>query len=150
MTSRTSTITRPVSAAMCIMPQSLWSLASKSRSCICLDLVAANCRNRAARLRLRPCTAWSMRAHTEAMSRKWTHDGDDMKELSNGTVRIAYDADTQLYTWRRPDGVTLEGPELPDVEPMRLKTGQKTASSNVIMTSRVCWQSASTLVIEPN
>ncbi|KAH8912072.1 hypothetical protein BR93DRAFT_963276 [Coniochaeta sp. PMI_546] len=46
------------------------------------------------------------------MSNRWKHDlGDDLVELCDGTVRIAYDADTQIYTWQRPDGVKLQGPE---------------------------------------
>lgn len=43
------------------------------------------------------------------MSKKRRQDGDELIETTNGSVRIAYDADTELYTWRRPDGVLMEG-----------------------------------------
>lgn len=43
------------------------------------------------------------------MSKNRRQDGDELIETTNGSVRIAYDADTELYTWRRPDGVLMEG-----------------------------------------
>lgn len=57
------------------------------------------------------------------MSRKWEHDGDDLRELPNGSVRVAYDADDQEYIWKRPDGATLRGPEYGPLRLYRLPNG---------------------------
>lgn len=54
------------------------------------------------------------------MSRKWPQDGDDARVAPNGSVRIAYDADTQTYTYRHPNGDLYEGAPGSEYGPLRL------------------------------
>ncbi|KAH8912119.1 hypothetical protein BR93DRAFT_61771 [Coniochaeta sp. PMI_546] len=54
------------------------------------------------------------------MSRKWEHDGDDARIAPCGSVRCAYDADTQTYTYRHPSGDYYEGPPGSEYGPLRL------------------------------
>jgi hypothetical protein len=54
------------------------------------------------------------------MARKWPQDGDDARIAPNGSVRIAYDADTQTYTYRHPNGDLYEGPPGSEYGPLKL------------------------------
>jgi hypothetical protein len=45
--------------------------------------------------------------HQDTMPRRW--DNDDDERLPEGMVRIGYDADTQIYTFRDADGSLWEG-----------------------------------------
>ncbi|OIW31633.1 hypothetical protein CONLIGDRAFT_629295 [Coniochaeta ligniaria NRRL 30616] len=51
--------------------------------------------------------------HHHPNPRRRRHEG----AVRRGAVRIAYDADTQEYTWQHPDGVKLEGT---DYGPLRV------------------------------
>ncbi|KAJ9131977.1 hypothetical protein NKR19_g9448 [Coniochaeta hoffmannii] len=59
------------------------------------------------------------------MSRKWPQDGDDARIAPNGSVRIAYDADTQTYTYRHPSGDLYEGAPGSEYGPLRLASRRR-------------------------
>lgn len=59
------------------------------------------------------------------MSRKWEHDGDDARIAPCGSVRVGYDADTQTYTYRHPNGDYYEGPPGSEYGPLRLVSSRR-------------------------
>ena len=54
------------------------------------------------------------------MPRKWETDGDDALVTPSGCVRCGYDADTQSYTYRHPNGDLYEGAPGATYGPLRL------------------------------
>ncbi|OIW31731.1 hypothetical protein CONLIGDRAFT_237671 [Coniochaeta ligniaria NRRL 30616] len=63
------------------------------------------------------------------MSRKWEHDGDDARIAPNGSVRCGYDADTQTYTYRHPNGDYYEGDPGSEYGPLRLVSQRRQNTS---------------------